>query len=107
VRSQAAYDNSQAAGRVALLNLCEIGTTIKVAGDAFNFGSVLVEVHDGTTVVWSEQVTASAIAGLPGGSFYVQTSVQMPTNTSGYYINALDIASGRWSSQIPIDSSCV
>jgi hypothetical protein len=107
VRSQAAYDNSQAASRVALLHLCTIGTNVEVAGDAFNFGPVLVEVRSsGGTVIWSEQVTASSIASLPGGAFYAQTSIQMPSNPSGYSVIALDIASGRWSSQIPIDSYC-
>jgi hypothetical protein len=106
VRSQAAYDNSQAASRVALLHLCVIGTTIEVAGDAFNLGPVLVEVARSGTVLWSQQVTASAIAGLPGGAFYAQTSVQTPTNMSDYYVTALDIDSGRWSSQIPLNSYC-
>jgi hypothetical protein len=107
VRSQAAYDNSQAADRVALLNICVIGTNVEVAGDAFNFGPVLVEVRqsDGT-VVWSQQVTATAMSGLPGGAFYAQTSVQMPADPSDYSVTALDIASGRWSSPIPINSFC-
>jgi hypothetical protein len=106
VRSQATYDNSQATSRVALLHLCVIGTNIEVAGDAFNFGPVLVEVRHSGTVVWSDQVTATSISGLPGASFYAQTSVQMPTNMSDYSVTALDIASGQWSNQIPINSYC-
>ena len=108
VRSQAAYDNSQARNRVALLNLCVIGQNIEIGGNSFNFGPVLLEVRrssDGA-VLWSGQVTAIAIAGLPGGAFYAQTPVQEPPNPAGYYVTALDVASGHWSSQIPINSFC-
>jgi hypothetical protein len=107
VRSQAACDNSQAANRVARLNICVIGTNVEVAGDGFNFGPVLVEVRESNgTVVWSQQVTATAIADLPGGAYDTQTSVQMPTDPSDYYVTALDITSGRWSSQVPTNSFC-
>jgi hypothetical protein len=107
VRSQAAYDNSQAANRVALLRLCVIGSTIEVAGDAFNVGPVLLEVrrNDGT-VLWSEQVAATSIPGLPGGAFYAQTPIQKPSDPTDYDVIALDVASGRWSSQVALNSYC-
>jgi hypothetical protein len=109
VRSQAWSDNSQAANRVALLRICVIGQNVEVSGDAFNFGSVLVEVRHSSdgTVLWSGQVTATPISGLPGGAFYAQTPVQMPANPADYDVIALDIASGRWSNEIPINSFCV
>jgi hypothetical protein len=108
VRSQAAYDDSQAANRVAVLHLCVIGPNIELAGYGFNLGPVLLEVRrasDGT-VIWSQQVSATAIAGLPGGAFYDQTPVQMPTNPTDYDVTALDISSGRWSNLIPANSYC-
>jgi len=116
VRSQAAYDNSQAASRVALLHLCvtswsqgSAGPYIQVDAYLFNFGSVLLEVRrtsDGA-VLWSQQVTATSYAGLPGGAFYAQTPVLTPASATDYYVTALDIASGRWSGQVPLTSSCV
>jgi hypothetical protein len=114
VRSQAAYDNSQAGNRVAALRMCVRGyfqglfQYVEIDGDAFNLGPVELEVrHTGTgTLAWSGQVAATAIAGLPGGSFYYDTPVLMPSGP-GYYVVALDIESGRSSSQFPVPTACV
>jgi hypothetical protein len=112
VRTQAWYDNSQAANRVAFLRLCTQGYSqglfqyIAIDGNAFNFGPVELQVrHTGTgTLIWSGQVTATSIAGLPGGSFYYDTPVLM-VPAGEYYIAALDV-SGRYSSQFPVPSAC-
>jgi hypothetical protein len=58
-------------------------------------------------VLSSQQVTAGSYASLPGGAFYAQTLVLKPPATTQYYVTALDIASGRWSSQIPLSNFCV
>jgi hypothetical protein len=81
---------------------------VEIDGYAFNLGPVELEVrHTGTgTLVWSAPVTATSIAGLPGGAFYYQTPVLMPSGPD-YYVVALDIASGRSSSQLPVPYPCV
>jgi hypothetical protein len=114
VRSQAAYDNSQAANRVALLHMCVqpysqgLFRYIGIDGYLFNFGPVELEVRQSGTgaLVWSGPVTATSIAGLPGGSFYYDTPVLMPSGPD-YYIVAVDIASGRLSGQVPVLTACV
>jgi hypothetical protein len=119
VRSEAAYDNSQAASRVASLHLWvsdwilgELTPYVQVNGDQFNSGSVLVEVRrssDGS-VMWEQLVATGPHSGLPGAAFSVQTSARdcsgTPSTTYGYYVIAQDVASGRWSAELPIHSYC-
>jgi hypothetical protein len=87
------------------------GPNVQINGDHFNDGPVVLEIrsNDGT-VLWSGLVTAGSYAGFPGGALAAQTSIgdcsQVPDTTSNDYAIAYDTVSGRWSSQVPVDSSC-
>jgi hypothetical protein len=136
VRAEAAYDNSQAESRVALLDLwvsdwtppsqpaqncsggvCTTteggwnGPNFQINGDLFNFGPVRLEVHrnDGR-LVWSTTVTATTYAGFPGGALYAQTPIgdcsNVPGTTDNEYVIAYDTVSGRWSARLPVNSDC-
>jgi hypothetical protein len=118
VRSQAAYDNSQAASRVALLSLWMsdwihgwVGESFQINGDLFNFGPALLQVRSiSGTVLWSQQVTATSYSGYSGGAFYAETPFpdcsSVPNTTNNDYVIAQDIASGRWSNELPINADC-
>ena len=102
VRSQAAYDNSQANNRVALLSLwmsdwtppssppqqncsggvCTTtsggwdGPDFQINGDHFNFGPVLLQIRrNNGTVLWSQTVNATSYPGFPGAALYAQTQI--------------------------------
>jgi len=120
VRTEAAYDNSQAGNRVALLHLWvtdwvagEFTRDIQINGNLFNTGQVLLEVRrssDGT-VMWEQQVASVPEAGLPGAAVTDLTQITdcsaLPNPTYNYYVIAEDIASGRWSNEVPVDAYCV
>ncbi len=136
VRAQAAYDNSQAGSRVALLSLwvsdwtppsqptqncsggvCTTtdggwnGPNFQINGDLFNFGPVVLQVRSNNgSVLWSATVTATTYSGFPGGALYAQTPIgdcsAVPGTTDNDYVIAYDTVSGRWSGKLPIDSDC-
>jgi len=61
-------------------------------------------------VLWSGIVTAGSYPNIPGGGVAAQTDIGdcsgVPNTTSNDYAIAYDTVSGRWSNEVPIDSSC-
>ncbi len=64
------------------------------------------------TVLRASTVAAGVVAAtvVPGGALAAQTSIgdcsQVPGTTDNDYAIAYDTVSGRWSSQVPVDSGC-
>jgi hypothetical protein len=116
VRSQAWYDNSQAANRVALLHIWVTDwiaglftRDIQINGDLFNSGGVKLQVRRSSNgaIMWEQQVPS----GVGGATFFDQTTIEdcsyLPHPVYNYYVIAQDVASGRWSSEVPLDVYCV
>jgi hypothetical protein len=87
------------------------GPNFQVNGDGFNFGAVTVDVDDDSgKVLWSQTVTAGSYTGYPAGAFGVQTQIgdcsAVPGTTDNAYVVAYDVASGRWSNRLPVNSGC-
>jgi hypothetical protein len=87
------------------------GPNFQINGDLFNQGQVLLQVRSNSgAVLWAQWVTAQSYAGYPGGALYAQTSIgdcsSVPGSTDNDYVIAYDLASGRWSNELPIDSDC-
>jgi hypothetical protein len=65
--------------------------------------------NDGS-VLWSGVVDTGPYTGFPGGAFAAQTDIgdcsQVPNTSNNDYAIAYDTVSGRWSNQVPVDSSC-
>ena len=63
-----------------------------------------------TGIVFAQTGQAGPYTGFPGGAFAAQTGIgdcsQVPNTTSNDYAIAYDTVSGRWSNQVPVDSSC-
>jgi hypothetical protein len=61
-------------------------------------------------VLWSGVVDTGPYTGFPGGAFAAQTDIgdcsQVPNTSNNDYAIAYDTVSGRWSNQVPVDSSC-
>jgi hypothetical protein len=87
------------------------GPNIQINGDHFDYGPVVLEIRgNGGTVLWSGVVDTGPYTGFPGGAFAAQTDIgdcsQVPNTTDNDYAIAYDTVSGRWSNQVPVDSSC-
>jgi hypothetical protein len=87
------------------------GPNFQINGDHFNFGPVLLEIRSNSgTVLWSQTVTATSYPGFPGAALYAQTPIgdcsSDPGTSHNAYVIAYDTVSGRWSSELPIDSDC-
>jgi hypothetical protein len=87
------------------------GPNFQINGDHFNFGPVLLEIRSNSgTVLWSQTVTATSYPGFPGAALYAQTPIgdcsSGPGTSDNAYVIAYDTVSGRWSSELPIDSDC-
>jgi hypothetical protein len=87
------------------------GPNFQINGDHFNFGPVLLEIRsDDGAVLWSQTVTATSYPGFPGAALYAQTPIGdcsgVPGTSDNAYVIAYDTVSGRWSSELPIDSDC-
>jgi hypothetical protein len=87
------------------------GPNFQINGDHFNFGPVLLQIRSNSgTVLWSQTVTATSYPGFPGAALYAQTPIgdcsSDPGTTDNAYVIAYDTVSGRWSSELPVDSDC-